>query len=126
MARPTSLPHQLGVVVQLIEQVPGGGQQIDLVDRDQGSYGQGVLLDEADGSPVRLGGVVTAKIDTLESAVAQMQVLRPLGEHPHDGGLSGGYADEIEGRFVGLPKASLRHSPSSPLSSYRNIRSQLN
>src|SRR5581483_10576037 len=44
--------------------------------------------------------VMPAAVDPLDAHIAELEESRPPREHPHDGGLRRGHADEVHGRLA--------------------------
>ncbi len=71
------LLQQLGVLAELVEQVAGGLEQVELVRGDERAERLRVVTDESDHLAIALGSGVQRQIDALEHGV-QAQMARPI------------------------------------------------
>ena len=76
------LAHQLGEVVEPVELVAAGAQQVELVRGDQGPERERIVLDELHRPAIVLRLVVPAEVHAPDRHVAQPQVLGPARERP--------------------------------------------
>jgi hypothetical protein len=94
--------HQFGELVEAVELVTAGVQQIQFVRGDQRAERERVVLDKGDRAAIVLGLVVPGEVHPLDGNVTQLEELGPTREYLHDGGAVRRDAHEVHrGTFGG-------------------------
>ncbi len=94
------LTHQRSELIEPVELIPAGAQQVQLVRGHQRTQRLRILPDELHRPAIVLGFVVPPEVHPLHHDIAQAQELGPPRKDLHDRRTVRRHADEVHGRLV--------------------------